>query len=38
MLYKLELLVWKEDPRRPLWKNSVPWKRNRQTGIRVRDQ
>lgn len=24
MLYKLELLIWKENPRRPLWKNSVP--------------
>lgn len=24
MLYKLELLVWEEAPRRPLWKSSVP--------------
>lgn len=24
MLYKLELLIWKEDPKRSLWKSSVP--------------
>lgn len=36
MLYKLELLIWKEDPRRPLWRSSVPpWKK---AGIRLRDQ